>query len=76
MPVTKEQAIRLAIEHLMKGIEAADVIEGWPGSFYGATDEPVWSLRVPEPGHRVGGTHYIVISQVTGQVLADASFGE
>jgi hypothetical protein len=74
--ISKEQAIRLTIEHLMKGIDPADVQEGWPCSAFRSTDEAVWSIRVPESGHSVGAPRYIVISQVTGKVLADASSGE
>ena len=76
MPIPKDQAIRIAIEHLIGKVNATDICEGWPGPSYGATDEPVWSVRIPGSTSGVGATRHVVISQVTGMVLADELFGE
>lgn len=76
MPISKDQAIRIAIEHLIAGIDSADIQEGWPGVSYEATGEPVWALWVRSKPLSIGAARYIVISQLTGKVLADQNFGE
>ncbi|HEY4444392.1 MAG TPA: hypothetical protein VGN30_08905 [Steroidobacteraceae bacterium] len=76
MSERREEAIRIAAEALVASIGESDVAAGWPDFAYQTSDDPVWRIAIPSREGRVGFTHYIVISQLTGKVLANGSFGE
>jgi hypothetical protein len=76
MAISKEIAIRAAVEHLMKGIDANSVIASWPENSYVTSNDAVWTVPIPGHGNSVGSSRCIVVSQVSGKVLADGWFGE
>jgi len=74
--VTKEQVYAMLGKRLAGELkEHTGHIDGlfWPSW---GKDEKVWVAHPPDPIGHVGGTHTIVISQKTGEVLADAMVGE
>jgi hypothetical protein len=76
MALSRDAAIRVAIEHLIRTTEPNDVSEHWPAAAYKSFDQPVWSVPVPDQNAGVGRQRIIVVSQETGAVLADEYFGE
>lgn len=77
--VTKEQVYAMLVKHLAGTAgelkEHTGHIDGlyWPSW---GKDEKVWVAYPPDHIGHVGGTRTIVISQKTGEVLADRTVGE
>lgn len=80
LPLTKQQVIKIAAETVVSSLVAsigeANVSEGWPQSAYKSSPDPVWKVMIPAAVNGVGGSHYIVISQLTGKILANGIYGE
>jgi hypothetical protein len=76
MAISKELAIRAAMEHLMNKVDANSVIATWPRDSYVTSKDAVWTVPVPDLRSSVGSSRFIVVSQKSGKVLADELFGE
>ena len=61
---------------LCESIGLSCVGDGWPEGGYVLSEEPVWSICVPSSQCGVGPDRYIVVSKLTGRVLADERIGE
>lgn len=86
---TCEQAVQAAIDYLIRGLhQRLDAKEGWPEGMYvrsryaghpvsceSERPERVWHVFVPGEPH-VGSSRCLVISQESGEVIADGSAGE
>ena len=58
-------------------VRVCSIAEGWPAGLYHCSGErSVWRLRVGRELNRVGSDEVIVISQVTGKLLAHEMIGE
>ena len=76
MGLSKEGAIQLVGTYLTRNLNVANLIDGWPQGSYGTSDEAVWSVIVPSDHPRLGSDRYIVISKMTGEIVADDLVGE
>lgn len=76
MGLSKEEAIQMIGAYLTPKLNVADLIDGWPAGVYRSSDESaVWSMRMPPEQSRVGGDRFIVLSKITGKILADQEVG-
>lgn len=74
--ITREQAAERAVDHIGAQLhKEMQVTDGWPSGAYRMSDEPVWTIRVPAEPH-VGASRCVIVSQVTGHVIADGFCGE
>lgn len=76
MGISKERALQLIAVHLASGLSVGDFIDGGPTGSYGFSKDAVWSIAIPPTQLRVGACRFIVISKITGEILADQYFGE
>jgi len=66
----------LIAANLIEHLRLDDLCEGWPPDCYGVTDHPVWHVYLRDSVSKVGASRVIVISQVTGAIVADENVGE
>ncbi len=76
MAISKEAAIRAAVEYVMSWIKPSDVTDQWPEIAYLPREEAVWSVPIPSSVIGVGASRVIVVSQATGAVLGGGMSGE
>jgi hypothetical protein len=74
--ISRELAIELIGVYLTRNLKIADFFDGWPPGIYGRNCDSVWSIRLPPDINRVGGSRYIVVSKLTGEIVADQVVGE
>jgi hypothetical protein len=73
--ISRERALVLIGVYLSRDF-IAELAGGWPQGAYVVSEEPVWSAGIPSDQPRVGGARFIVISRLTGKILADQVLGE
>lgn len=73
--ISKDDAVRRLRAYLTPEVPPEQLREGWPEDIRAKSEEPVWHYYVP-PFDHVGATRCIVISQITGRILADRDIGE
>jgi hypothetical protein len=76
MDLSKERALQMIGVYLTRDLNVADFIDGWPEGAFIGSDESVWSIEIPPDQLRVGGSRFIVVSRLTGKILADEMIGE
>lgn len=89
--ISKKEALEAALDYLTGSLRRRlEVTQGWPEGMLvpprlpgsslsrepSERPERVWGVRVPSDEPHVGSSHYLVIDQETGEVIADGRAGE